>query len=230
MKILGFDTSNDTVSVAISEGDEILAYLEELQPAMQAERLSSMIEQALRIANITYYDINYLAVTKGPGSFTGIRVGLATAQAILLAANLKGIAVTNFEIEHVRAIKQVGNYDEVIVLINAYRNQLYIQTFNKLGAKNAPLLIDCDLAGELLRKKQNALICAGSGTLVMYEQIKKMPNAIILPRIARKKAIHICRYTSSQLLLGGNDNLAQLEPLYIRPADAMLKFNNKSPQ
>ena len=81
-RILAFDVSNNSCSVAISAGQEILAYREDLRPSMQAEILILLIERALQSINYDYKDIDYLALTNGPGSFTGIRIGLATAEGI----------------------------------------------------------------------------------------------------------------------------------------------------
>ena len=73
-RILAFDVSNNNCSVAISAGQEILAYEEDLRPSMQAEILILLIERALQSINYDYQDIDYLALTNGPGSFTGIRI------------------------------------------------------------------------------------------------------------------------------------------------------------
>lgn len=88
MKILAFDTANNTASVALSDNDNILAYAEELRPSMQAENLMPMIEQVMKAAQCSYDELDYLAVTNGPGSFTGIRIGLAVAKGILFAKRI----------------------------------------------------------------------------------------------------------------------------------------------
>ncbi len=66
MKILAFDTANNTASVAISENENILACIEELRPSMQAENLMPMIEDVMKSAKCSYDDLDYLAVTNGP--------------------------------------------------------------------------------------------------------------------------------------------------------------------
>lgn len=220
MKILAFDTSNNTASVAISEGQNILAYNEELRPSMQAERLLPMIEDTLAYSGLSYQQIDYLGVINGPGSFTGIRIGLAAAQGILLPTKIKGTAVTTFEMAYFRACMQVKIYHKIIVIINAYRAQLYTQIFDRGGNSSKALLIDCNAMIELLSKENYPITLVGNGIEIIYDQIKHLPNIIVLPRFTKVKALHICRYIDNKILKGSP--LSPLEALYIRPADAKI--------
>ena len=221
MKILAFDTANNSLSVAVSEGEKVLAYAEELRPSVQAETLVLMIEAVLTEAGLTYNDIDYLAVTSGPGSFTGIRIGLSVAKGILLATEIKGIAITNFEFAHFRARAQIKNYEKIYIFLNAYRGQVYSQIFSKTGEVTIPTLLNYEQAIELLKKEQGIIGCAGSGAELVYTKIRNIENIIILPRFARVKSMHICKYVASKLLQGRQlSNI--IEPLYIRPADAKL--------
>lgn len=217
MKILAFDVSNNTTSVAISEGQKILAYSEDLRSSVQAERLFPMIEECLSSARLTYEEIDYLAVTNGPGSFTGIRIGLASAKGILLSTKIKGTSVSNFEIAYYRATMQTKNYDKIIVLLNAYRNQLYVQIFDKFGKSNKPQLIDYDVIHDLIKEYTEHIVFVGSGIFFIHNKIKSLSNATILPRFSRIKALHICRYVDYSI---GSKGLSEIEPLYIRPPDA----------
>jgi len=222
MKILAFDTANNIASVALSDGINILAYKEELRPSMQAENLLPMIEEVMKAGKCSYDDLDYLAVTNGPGSFTGIRIGLAAAKGILFAKeNIKGIAVSNFEYAYFRAIGQVKDYDKIYVFLNAYRSQLYLQVFDKSGKTNEPSLIDFDYAINLLQNEKGNIVCCGSGLEFIYSQIMHLPNIIILPRFIRVKAFIICRYVAS-LLANKAELKSTIEPLYIRPPDAKI--------
>ncbi|XVN40373.1 MAG: tRNA (adenosine(37)-N6)-threonylcarbamoyltransferase complex dimerization subunit type 1 TsaB [Rickettsia endosymbiont of Argas persicus] len=226
MKILAFDTANNTASVALSEGTNILAYKEELRPSMQAENLLPMIEEVMIAGKCSYDDLDYLAVTNGPGSFTGIRIGLAAAKGILFAKDdIKGIAVSNFEYAYFRAIGQVKNYDKIYVFLNAYRLQLYLQVFDKSGKADKPLLIDFDYAINLLQNEKGNIVCCGSGLEFVYPQIMHMQDIIILPRFAKVKAFIVCRYVASLIANRAELNKV-IEPLYIRPPDAKISVIN----
>ena len=223
-KILAFDTSNNSCSVAISEGQNIIAYLEELRPSMQAERIMPMIEEALTIAKLGYQDLDCLAVTKGPGSFTGIRTGLAAAKGILIAANIKAVTVTNFDIMHYRAKVQIANYDKIYVLLNAFKNQLYIQVFDNNDNAYKPKLVDFEEIIVVLAAEKGQIICTGSGLEPIYQKIKSCSDLILLPRFTRVKAMHICRYVDDMLNNDSKNNRLSysIEPLYIRPPDAKI--------
>jgi tRNA threonylcarbamoyladenosine biosynthesis protein TsaB len=217
--ILAFDVSNNSCSVAISCGQNILAFEQEMRPSMQAERLIPMIEQALYSADMSYKDLNYLAVTNGPGSFTGIRIGLAAAKGILLGnINIKGFAISNFEMSYYRAVEQYKKYDKIAILINAYRNQLYFQFFDRNGKQSLPQLIDVDKALDILVNLGDKVVCAGSGLLPIYERIRVFTNLILLPRFTTIKAIHICKYADKKIR---NNSMQAIEPLYIRLPDAI---------
>ncbi|ALA61915.1 tRNA (adenosine(37)-N6)-threonylcarbamoyltransferase complex dimerization subunit type 1 TsaB [Rickettsia amblyommatis] len=229
MKILAFDTANNTASVAISENENILACIEELRPSMQAENLMPMIEDVMKSAKCSYDDLDYLAVTNGPGSFTGIRIGLASAQGILFSKeNIKAVAVSNFEYAYFRAITQVKDYDKIYVFLNAYRSQLYMQVFYKSGKIEEPLLIDFEYAIKLLTNEKGNIVCCGSGLEFIYHQIMHLPNIITLPRFARVKAWVTCRYIASRLSSDIKLN-SSIEPLYIRPPDAKIAINYAIP-
>ncbi len=216
MKILAFDTANNSASVAISEDQLILSYAEECKAGMQAETLVPMIEEALKRAGLSYRDIDYLAVTNGPGSFTGIRIGLAVAKGILVSTNIKGTTVTNFEYSYFRALGQVQNYNKIFVFLNAYRGQLYSQNFTLTGKASIPLLINYQQAIELIEQEDGRRVCTGSGIELIYDKIKDLKDVIILPRFAKIKALHICRYIASKIAGSYPAISSNIEPLYIR--------------
>ena len=219
-RILAFDVSNNSCSVAISAGQEILAYREDLRPSMQAEILILLIERALQSINYDYKDIDYLALTNGPGSFTGIRIGLATAEGILVSSNIQGIAISNFEMSYYRLQRQVKHFDKAVVLLNAYRNQLYYQEFDPEGNKGQYGLIDIDQVSNLFRDKKKQIVCTGSGTAEVYDQIKQNANITILPRFAKINATQVCKYADEKISKGEINQ--DIGPLYIRPPDAKI--------
>lgn len=97
MLVLGIDTSLDACSVAVVRGSETLADLHETMTRGQAERLAPMAREAVQQAGVTFSDIDRIAVTTGPGSFTGVRVGLSFARALALSLNKPCIGVSTLE-------------------------------------------------------------------------------------------------------------------------------------
>ena len=219
--ILGLDVSNNTCSVAISTGQNILSYKEDLRPSMQAENLIPLIEEALKSINYDYDDIDYLALTNGPGSFTGIRIGLAAAEGVLMSSNIKAIVISNFEMSYYRLSRQVKYFDKALILLNAYRKQLYYQEFDAKGNKGNYGIIDIDEIRSLFAiHKNEKIVCTGSGVAEIYNQMKDLEEVTILPRFTKINATQICRYASDKIMQGKFDS--QIEPLYIRPPDARI--------
>ncbi len=218
-KILCFDVSSNSCSVAISEGQNILSFEQEMRPSMQAESLLVIIERALKNTGKLYKDLDYLAVTVGPGSFTGIRIGLAVAKGILYASNMQGVAINNFESAYYRMQMQIKEHDSAFVILNAYRNQVYVQQYMQNGAKTTPALINNADIIDLLKQTKGKVICTGSGVPIIYHELRNLANLTILPRFPIIRAIHIARLADDKINKG---EIAPIEPLYIRPPDAII--------
>ena len=218
-KILCFDTSNNVCSVAISSGKNLLYYEQDNTPSVQAESLLPMIERALKKTNLTYHDLDYLLTTTGPGSFTGIRIGLAAAQAIARATNVKALGVNAFDLALYRIKHQLCNYQNAIIVINALRGQQYIQVVEP-NVSHEPILLDNAHAVELIKEYANngLTACTGSGVAVLYQELKNAGNLVMLPRFAENNARLLARIASLHIDRPGL--ATSLEPLYIRPADA----------
>lgn len=246
-KILAFDCVNNNCSVAVSQGQRILSFARFDKPSKQAEALIPMIESTLRDAELNYNDLDYIVSTNGPGSFTGIRIGLATARGLALASGKQALTITNFELSFYRALEQAKYCKKIYVLINAYRNQLYIQEFtlnlneassseglmvtseegevknrDKLVLKECfsphmPQVLDNEKVINMLKGLDEGSIIVGSGLAVIYPQIKHLNHLKLLPRFPAVTARHLCLYADLKIRAGYT---IFNPPLYIRPPDA----------
>jgi len=95
--VLAIDTSLDACSVALVRGAETLAAISEPMQRGQAERLAPMAREAMEAAGVKFSALDRIAVTTGPGSFTGVRVGLSFARALALALGKPCIGVSTLE-------------------------------------------------------------------------------------------------------------------------------------
>jgi tRNA threonylcarbamoyladenosine biosynthesis protein TsaB len=97
MIVLAIDTTLDACSVAITRDGDVLAARSERMSKGQAERLAPMAQEAIKAAGIAFKQLDRIAVTTGPGSFTGVRVGLSFARALALALDKPCVGVSTLE-------------------------------------------------------------------------------------------------------------------------------------
>lgn len=140
VNILALDTSGDVASVAIWANEKMHKTSLPFGTGShsQAAQLLSVMQGLLKDANITFQDLEVIATTTGPGSFTGIRLGLATVQGLILSTKATGFAPTtlqNYAFGAWREKADSGAIDSFLVTLTTKRNSFYTQAFDKaLGA------------------------------------------------------------------------------------------------
>lgn len=122
MKVLAIDTSQEVCSVAIVEDGKTLKEMHTANEKEHSQTLMPMIKEILELLKISLDDINLIACCKGPGSFTGIRVGLATANAFSDAKKIPIVGINSLEAMAYSAVMQNGNSDAKIMSILDARN------------------------------------------------------------------------------------------------------------
>lgn len=127
--LLAFDTAGTACSAAVWRGGAIRARRFEIMSRGQSERLVPMIEAVMAEAGIAYPALDAIAVTRGPGGFTGVRIGLATARALALACARPVIGVSNFEAVAAAVPEDERRGRSLAVVIDAKRSDLYVQAF-----------------------------------------------------------------------------------------------------
>ena len=110
MIMLGIDSSTDALGVGVAEGERIL-YEETLPPAQEhASQIIGLIDSVLRKAQLTRQSLNGIAIADGPGSFTGLRIGMAVAKGMALALDLPIVGVSTFEVMARRLAGDLGTF------------------------------------------------------------------------------------------------------------------------
>lgn len=142
MRILSFDTSNSFASVAVICQNKLLSHNNTDVASQQAEKLLSLIELTLKEANTNLDNLDLISVSCGPGSFTGVRIGLAAALGMQIDSKCKFIALSNFQI---LAWQKRNHQKNMHVLIEAGKNEYYYQKFNSLlQTLTKPKIISAD--------------------------------------------------------------------------------------
>jgi tRNA threonylcarbamoyladenosine biosynthesis protein TsaB len=125
VKLLAIDTALGGCSVALLDGDKILSHIFEAMDRGHAERLAPMVQDAMRHAGAEFPVLTHLAVTTGPGTFTGQRVGLAFMRGLRLALKLPLTGVTTLEVIALAAMDETGQ-PKAAVIHDARREEAYL--------------------------------------------------------------------------------------------------------
>ena len=148
MPTLALDTALGACSAAVVEGDRVLAARAEPMTRGHQERLAPLVREVVREAGLGFPDLDRVGVTTGPGSFTGLRVGLAFARALALALGRPCVGVSSLE------ALAAGTAGDVLTAAPAPQDRLYVQRFSDGAPLAPPALVELetvDLAGvELL--------------------------------------------------------------------------------
>ncbi|HEY4123439.1 MAG TPA: tRNA (adenosine(37)-N6)-threonylcarbamoyltransferase complex dimerization subunit type 1 TsaB, partial [Rhizomicrobium sp.] len=130
MKLLAVDTALGACSCAIVDDARILAHRFEIMDRGHAERLAPMVDEAMRQSGLAFADLQGLAVTTGPGTFTGQRVGLAFMRGLRVALKIPLTGITTLEAMATAAIAQT-NTAYGAALHDAKRNEVYFELLHE---------------------------------------------------------------------------------------------------
>ena len=129
--ILHIETSNINCSIAISKDDKLLSVVEKSEANIHASKITLFIEEACKLANIRINDLNAVAVSKGPGSYTGLRIGVSTAKGICYALEIPLIAIDTLKVLCRAALENYTDSNSVYVpMIDARRMEVYTKVFD----------------------------------------------------------------------------------------------------
>jgi tRNA threonylcarbamoyl adenosine modification protein YeaZ len=167
MLVLAFDTAGPDCAAALarSAADEmdVLARASEKLGRGHAERLLPMIGELLREAGVTYADLDRIAVTTGPGSFTGVRVGVAAARALALALGIPAVGIGSLE-ALARPELQRHSEGTVVAVLDARRGEVYAMAAD-LGSGSVligPLAAPVETIAADLARAERPLVLVGA--------------------------------------------------------------------
>lgn len=177
MKLLTFDSSNNYCSIALKNQDNI-SYINQLHS--NHTNLISMIKKILFQNHLILSDINYIAYSIGPGSFTGIRIATNIAQGFCIGLNIPIIGISTLKILAENARKKTNNKN-FVVIIQANKKNVYWGKYifykNKWYLKNHELYISNIIAlKKIFKLKKNWHIIGIINDHFLYEKIKKIKN------------------------------------------------------
>lgn len=219
MKILAIETATKAASVAVVSDEKFLSEIICESSAAHSETLMPQIEKVLKISGAEKIDA--VAVSIGPGSFTGLRIGLAAAKSLAYAWKIKIVGV-----ETLQAISYHFPSATVLPMIDAQKNRAYFQKFvngekfSEIEIKSIDEIVtsaekidgEVFLCGDVLHKIK----------IPLPKNVKLAPINLRMPR-----AVNVALCGKKLLDAGKFDNVMNLEPLYVRRSEAEVLWEKR---
>lgn len=223
--ILNIDTSTNVCSVALTADGFILTHSEEFTSNSHAQTLSSFIESCLDyLKNHDGMKLDAVAVALGPGSYTGLRIGLSEAKGLAYGLNIPLIGINTLEILAVGAMFAQPDYDAdndlIITMIDARRQEVYTATFDsnlREIDKSRPLILEPD-SFQRYNTTGKRLIIAGNGAAKAAE-ILEVSNALFMPEQA-PLAVNMLAIADKKYMAHDFVDTAYCTPLYLKDFQA----------
>ena len=241
MKILSMDTSSDVCSVALLEDDRIIDEIHNESEREHSQSLMPMIKELLEKNNITLDDIDLVASGIGPGSFTGIRIGIATTKAFSDAKNIPVVGVNSLEAQaYMVLLKEEKENSKILSMIDARNENAYVAVYRYkndnlsvyknpeiMSISNAPEYLDFEdkvyIIGNVpLEKVESMLRARASKEQAQGVDIKKYK--FVNSNNTFAEAIGVCAYYKYQNGLAGDSN--SIEPMYLNLSQAEKQKKN----
>lgn len=224
LTLLAFDSATTGCSITVWRDGEVLAHDAREMSRGQAEVLMPMAQAALKTAGVTAKQLDGVAITRGPGAFTGMRIGLAAARGFALALNVPCIGLTTLEVV-AQGVRREERIDHIVLsAVDSKRADIYVQLFD--GDLN-PLSEACAADGPALAamiKQGWKLLVVGDGASRAKEMLNAhgiethLSAASALPDTRLIAQIAAARFEAQK-------DSPPPQPLYLRPPDAKLPKN-----
>ena len=227
MKVLGNDTTTLATTISVLDLDELICEYTVNTKKTHSQKLMVMIENMLKVSDININDIDLIAVCEGPGSFTGLRIAMATAKAIAHANNLDIISVDSLEV----LARNIEITDKKICcIIDAQKTQVYNGIYKYENDKLIPLkkidVLDID---ELLENLDEEFIIVGEATKKYKEKINAKDIKIASRQNNVNRASSLCEIAIEKYKKGEDiKNCYQVNPRYIRKSQAEIDYENRN--
>jgi len=228
-RVLAFDTSATVTSVAVCDGSRVLAEDDSLSGERHAELLLPRVARCLAQAGLPLSDIDAFAVGIGPGSFTGVRVGVATAKGFGLSLHKPVCGVVSLTaLAHAAA--DAGGSAWLAPLLDAFKGEVFGALYRVTSAGIA-LQVEpfhaapgIALARLLAAAEGQRLTLFGAGFRRYVAEFGPLPAGthVLDPGLDAPRARHVAHLAAQALAGGEVSELAQLAPLYLRASDARL--------
>lgn len=223
MRILAFETSAKAGSVALTQDGKLLGESYQNTGLTHSQTLLSMAEELLKSCGLTPKDVDAVAVAAGPGSFTGVRIGVAAAKGFAWGGELPCCGVSTLE----AMALHLGVWDGYVCpVMDARRSQVYNALFRAEGGSLTRLAEDRAISlenlGKELKNLEKPVFLVGDGALLCYNTLQKDIPELVLPpeHKMHQRAAGVALAAAQKLQQGDPGDGNALTPNYLRISQA----------
>lgn len=212
--ILNIETGTEVCSVALAKGKQLLALAESSEGMEHGRLLSPFIQKVLSEQDITPHELDAVAVSEGPGSYTGLRIGVATAKGICFGADKPLIAVNSLQSLAMIAIEQNPNVDIFCPMIDARRMEVYTALLDVNSGfidDVSARIIDENSYAELLKEKRVAFLGNGAEKCKPFIQSANATFLDIKHSAKGMIALAVDKFAKKEFV-----DIAYFEPFYLK--------------
>jgi len=218
MLVLGLDTAGEQGSVGLIRGEQPLSEIVFFGALRHGELLLPAVDAALKLAEVERHDLELIAVSRGPGSFTGLRIGIAAAKGLARALEIPLVGVSAFE----QYARLAGPWEgQVWVLLTDRRGWVYFAAYHGGEQVAPPQTLPLDELLKRLDRCSGRPLLIGPGVEGHRDVLEAVSKAALAAEVLSKpSAIEIARLGRERFLAEGCDEKLDLEPLYLQRAAA----------
>ena len=223
MLILAFETSAKAASVALVENGKLLGESYQNTGMTHSQTLMVMAEDTLKTAGKTVDDVTAVAVAEGPGSFTGVRIGVAAAKGFAWGRELPCYGISTLE----AMAASLGVYQGYVCpVMDARRSQVYNALFHVTAGKCTRIAEDRAISlvdlGKELQNFQEPVFLVGDGSILCYNTLSEsIPNLVLPPEHRmHQRAVGVALLAERKAQAGESSDGAALTPNYLRLSQA----------
>jgi tRNA threonylcarbamoyladenosine biosynthesis protein TsaB len=222
--ILNIETATSLCSVALAINGRVVSYRETLEEKSHAARLTAYVEEILQEKGLKISDLDAIAVGKGPGSYTGLRIGVSTAKGLCYGANIPLIAAGTLKVLYQQVISLpdlqirealLNPHTLLCPMIDARRMEIFTCLFNTRGDEIEPVaarIIDSDSYKEML--SDHVILFFGSG-MEKCRDLLSDQHAVFVPDVYPHSA-SLALLAEEKYHLKEFEDIAYFEPFYLK--------------
>ena len=230
MNILSVDSSTSVATVALLNENGILGEYTLNYKKQHSVLLLPMIDRLLNDNNLNMKDMDGFVVSKGPGSFTGLRIGLATIKGMCFGTNKPFVSVSNLD----GLAYNVINFNGVICpVMDALRGNVYTALYKNINGNLTKLtdylIISLDELSSLLKEYDEPVLFIGDGTIKYKVELKNLKKEVVFPplHLNYTRASSLGELGLYKLLNGEREDINNSTPLYLRKSQAEREYERK---